>query len=99
MNGPVIKLEELSQLLGDNPTRAKQFVDLFLEETPRRLEEIQNLCVASDWEAFSIAVHELKTQLAYLGIEEGVAWAQRLEDACDQRPSIDELLEEWLSFK
>ncbi len=99
MNGPVVNLEQLSQLLGGNPARAKQFLDLFLAQTPGRLVEMEALGTSGQWEPFSIEIHELKTQLAYLGIEDGAAWAQRIEDACEQRLLEDSFLEEWQAFK
>ena len=99
MNGPVVNLDKLSQLLGGNTTRAKQFLDLFLEQTPGRLLEMEQLGTSGQWESFSIEIHELKTQLAYLGIEEGAAWAQRIEDDCDQRPPEESFLKDWQAFK
>jgi len=57
-------LESLKEALGDRFTHVLQ---VFLEETPRALQEMLDLCEAGDFEHVRILVHSLKSTSASVG--------------------------------
>ncbi len=71
-------VEELISLSDDgNPELLLELIDIFLSDTPTKLESIVQGAEAADFHAMERAAHSLKGSSGNLG-------AQRLQESCEQ---------------
>ncbi len=68
----------LSAVRGDRAL-LKEIVDAFLEDSPRRIEQIGEALRQGDSTTMRRAAHTIKGSLRYFGAETAFNWAQRLE--------------------
>jgi signal transduction histidine kinase/DNA-binding response OmpR family regulator/predicted negative regulator of RcsB-dependent stress response len=69
----------LISFAGNDVTKQKKYINLFLENAPKLLAQIQRGFVNNDFDAIKIGAHSLKTQLNYMGVKENVSQVQALE--------------------
>ena len=62
------------------PDPLKEFVDVFLSDTPGCLARLKQTCAAKDVSAFARASHTLKGSSSNLGAERLAEFCQSLED-------------------
>lgn len=75
-----MNLDKLTSLLG-SADMAARFVQMFKDQTPAQLIDLQHFASENNWQNVSIAAHALKGQLAYLDAENLRQLAYELE--CD----------------
>ncbi|WP_425599838.1 ATP-binding protein [Luteimonas aestuarii] len=82
-------IEDLRAMLGDEVDR---LVDVFLEDTPRLLKDLENAAAGPDYDALRDAAHSLKSSSANLGAMSLSAAAKRVELAAREqsleRPAV-----------
>jgi len=59
---------------------ALKFADIFREKAPEQLAALRHSFEKKDWEAVGLQAHGLKSQCAYMGLEEMVHLLQQLEN-------------------
>lgn len=84
-------LARLRELMGGDAEMAGRFVDLFREEAPRQLDELQNQLEQEEWIALSNTAHALKSQCRYLGLSELAALAEVIERGAESAPFTSRL--------
>ena len=75
-------IDDLRAMLGDEVDR---LVDVFLEDTPRLLKELENAAAGPDYDALRDAAHSLKSSSANLGAMSLSAAAKRVELAAREK--------------
>jgi signal transduction histidine kinase/CheY-like chemotaxis protein/HPt (histidine-containing phosphotransfer) domain-containing protein len=69
----------LISFAGNNIEKQKKYINLFLQNAPKLLSQIQAGYETKDAELIKIGAHSLKTQLGYMGVKEEVSHVQALE--------------------
>ena len=75
-------LDDLHAMLGDEVDR---LVDVFLDDTPRRIAALENAAAGPDYDALRDAAHSLKSSSANLGAMSLSAAAKRVELAAREK--------------
>lgn len=76
-------LDYLKKLLGDENIVAR-FLELFRQQMPVQLADLQNQIAGQDWENAGATAHAIKGQLRYLREEEAAELAYRLEQLAEE---------------
>ena len=90
----------LYSTLGGDPDLG-EIVELFVDEIPDRVANIQNLLEASDWEELRRAAHQLKGAAGSYGFDPISPSAAAIEDAiCQEEPEeqIRQMVEDLCSL-
>ncbi len=64
---------------GSNVDKQKKYINIFLQNAPKLLLQLQGGLASKDYETIKIAAHSLKTQLNYMGVKEEVSRVYELE--------------------
>lgn len=75
----MINLDRLNELLGNDKQIVSRFLDLYIEKVPLLLDRLSFEIIETDFDAVSITAHEIKSQSAYLGLDDVVSIASRIE--------------------
>lgn len=63
----------LNQFTGGKADKKRKYIQMFLENAPRLLNNMQNALVKEDYESIKVAAHSMKPQFSYMGIPEEVS--------------------------
>jgi HPt (histidine-containing phosphotransfer) domain-containing protein len=77
----MMDLSLLHDLMGGNEQLVDRFVTIFKTQVPSQIAALPELCEAQDWEGLSTALHSLKTQFNYVGLN---ALAEQMRDLEEQ---------------
>lgn len=88
----MIDKDKLQQMLGGNPKSVEKFLSAFESESRKQLALLNKALAMEDWSMMAIAAHTIKTQCAYLGLENLVSEATEIEERSQQKSNIDELV-------
>jgi signal transduction histidine kinase/CheY-like chemotaxis protein/HPt (histidine-containing phosphotransfer) domain-containing protein len=69
----VTDMQFLKQLTGGNNEKMSKYINMFLENAPKLLDNIDRALLAKDFPSLKIAAHSLKPQLSYMGVKEEVS--------------------------
>lgn len=72
-------LDRMIALLGSEETALK-FAGIFRREAPGQLAALRRSFEEKDWDAVTLQAHGLKSQCAYMGMEDMVHLLQQLEN-------------------
>ncbi|MBL7772788.1 MAG: tetratricopeptide repeat protein [Chitinophagaceae bacterium] len=86
-------LRFLSSFAGNNKDKEKKYVQIFLQNSPNLLAQIENGIRDADYGAIKIAAHSLKTQLNYMGVKEEISRVYELEKKAGDNYAISDLSE------
>lgn len=73
----------LHNLMGGDQQLVDRFVNIFKTQVPGQVAALPALCEAQDWEGLSTALHSLKTQFNYVGMNALGEQMRRLEEQVD----------------
>lgn len=76
---PITDIRFLQSFAGNDLTRQKKYISLFLENAPKLLHQLQIGIDQDDFDAIKIAAHSLKTQFNYMGVKEELSHVQEIE--------------------
>jgi len=79
-----VKAEALERLGGDEDL-LQEVCQIFLQESPKLLQQLRQAIADADPEALMRAAHSLKGELGYLGAAEATQAARELEDMGHQK--------------
>ena len=79
MHSPVFDHSVLLTQFGDDLEFVNELIELFLEESPRLLADVQKAVERHDGKAIERTAHRLKASAGKFGMTETVAAAMRLE--------------------
>jgi len=63
----------LNQFTGGKTDKKHKYIQMFLENAPRLLNNIQSALAKEDYESIKVAAHSMKPQFSYMGIPEEVS--------------------------
>lgn len=81
----------LISFAGNDMEKQKKYINLFLENAPKMMLQIEQGFERDDREMIKIGAHSLKTQLNYMGVKEEVSQVQSLERMAVHCQDKDEL--------
>jgi two-component system, sensor histidine kinase and response regulator len=96
---PVLNMETLNSLrelqVEGDPDILKELVDLFMEDTPKRIEEIRNAVLRGDTATVKRVAHTLKGSSANLGAQRMSRVAMQIEtlEGLEERGKVEALQE------
>jgi signal transduction histidine kinase/DNA-binding response OmpR family regulator len=104
-NRPIITAKELPLTLTDlktintiannNPLKIKKFIQLFLDNAPLLLKQIEDSLLTNNYEQIKLSAHSLKSQLNYMGVTEEHSKVFALEKAAidlNSQPQLPEMV-------
>ncbi|MBL0339466.1 MAG: response regulator [Bacteroidetes bacterium] len=93
-SAPVQKLTNLSylkELSDNNESFYKDFINLFLTNTPETLADLQQQLDSKNWEGVRQAAHKMKPSLNYLGLKDGQKLAAVIEENALKKIQLEEI--------
>lgn len=83
---------------GDNAL-VIELIELFLENAPVTLQNMEDHCQQQQWSALAAEAHKLKPNLAYMGMEKSKSLILELEKDAKEQQNTDELAEKIKTLK
>ncbi|NTW48639.1 MAG: Hpt domain-containing protein, partial [Chlorobiales bacterium] len=68
-----------------------EMVEVFLQQTPRYIEELQRHCKEQDWDALKAVAHKMRPTVAYMGIKKLETLIREIEEFAKLRKHLDRL--------
>lgn len=84
-------LEYLRMLSEDNESFFKDFINLFLTNTPETMNALVNALNASNWEGVRQAAHKVKPSLNYLGLKDAQVMAATIEEYAKESKNLEQI--------
>jgi signal transduction histidine kinase/CheY-like chemotaxis protein/HPt (histidine-containing phosphotransfer) domain-containing protein/Tfp pilus assembly protein PilF len=91
MPDEVTDMAFLKQFTGGNAEKMNKYIGMFLENTPRLLENIDQGLEKKDYGAVKVAAHSLKPQLSYMGIKEDISHVFLMEQSAGESAHYERL--------
>ncbi len=85
----MIDLSTLKNLMGDNEAMVQKFLDIFKNQTPVQLEELEHYLNSKDWKNASNVAHAIKSQCKYLGLETIADLAYQIESNTESEIDLE----------
>jgi hypothetical protein len=83
----------LKQFTSGNVEKMNKYINMFLENAPRLLANIEDSLKVKDYSSLKIAAHSLKPQLSYMGVKEDVSHIFLLEQTAGESAHYERLPE------
>lgn len=88
---PIIKLDLLNSIAGDDPEFVTLCIELFMKEMPENLDRLKTAIEANDWETIRTTSHKMKTSLNYMGLDEQRLAAANIEKLARERRDFERI--------
>jgi len=95
-SGKITDPRFLISFAGNDKVKQRKYVQIFLQNAPKLLTQIDQGLAGKDYEMIKIAAHSLKTQLNYMGVKEELSHVYELEQMAahpHRHHEIEELVE------
>jgi CheY-like chemotaxis protein len=86
-----IDLTFLREISDNNEVFFKEFIAMFLENTPVSILEMKEAVESQDWEKLRQASHKVKPSFNYVGLKELNSKAARIEELSKNKSGIEEI--------
>lgn len=83
----------LMSFAGNDKEKQKKYVNIFLQNAPRLMNQLQHGLTHKDYEQIKIAAHSLKSQLNYMGVKEELSHVFELEQMASHPHKHQEIQE------
>jgi len=80
----VTDMQFLKQLTNGNEEKMKKYINMFLDNAPKLLDNIDKALAIKDYPTIKIAAHSLKPQLSYMGVKEEVSKIFMIEQSAGE---------------
>jgi PAS domain S-box-containing protein len=87
----ITDLSFLKEISDSNDAFFKEFITMFLENTPKSIAEMQLGVDNQDWEKLRQASHKVKPSFNYVGLKELNAKAARIEELSKNKSGMEEI--------
>jgi len=94
----VTDLSFLKNFCSNNAIRIQKYIEMYLHSAPKNLQLIEKAIESKDYEKIHITLHQLKTQMLYLGMTESVKLADQMDESCRLKKNLSELPNQFLSL-
>lgn len=81
----------LKSFTGSDTAKITKYVMMFLNSTPKCLEDIKLYHSKQDWKSLKTAAHTLKSQLKYMGVSKAEELATTIERNAGDQTNLDQL--------
>ncbi|MCC6185881.1 MAG: response regulator [Chitinophagaceae bacterium] len=81
----VCDMNFLQQFTKGDLEKQRKYINMFLENAPKLLSQLETGLVQKDYETIKIAAHSLKPQLSYMGVTEDVSNVFLLEQNANEK--------------
>lgn len=81
----------LNSFAGNNRDKEKKYIQIFLQNSPTLLKQIQQGIEQNDFGTIKIAAHSLKTQLNYMGVKEDISHVYQIEQKATRQDPMSEI--------
>ena len=89
----ITNLDYLKMLSDDSESFFREFIELFLRNTPETLAELRKQTDIQNWEGVRQAAHKVKPSLNYMGMKEAAAIAADVEKSAKELSGISHIPE------
>lgn len=86
---PIIELSFLRSISENNEQFYREFIQMFLANTPKSMEEIETALHTKDWEKIRMSAHKIKPSFNYVGMKEQNMQAAKIEELAKKKESLD----------
>jgi HPt (histidine-containing phosphotransfer) domain-containing protein len=84
-------LSYLSSLANGSNEFIQQMISVFMEQTPKALDSIDNSLLKKDWKSLAAVAHKIKPSFAFMGIKQLEPVIADIEDSCQKEQNLDSL--------
>jgi signal transduction histidine kinase/DNA-binding response OmpR family regulator len=84
-------LDYLRELSDNNESFFKDFISLFLNNTPETMAELEKQLSVKNWEGVRQAAHKMKPSLNYLGLKEAQGLAASVEEYALKKENLEKI--------
>ena len=81
----MVDLSFLEKFTRNNPEKMKRYISMYLDSTPKLLEDMENYINNKDWEQLRISAHSLKPQAELIGISSLNQSLLKIENAVKEK--------------
>ena len=86
-------LQFLKEISENNEQFFKEFIQMFLTNTPKSITDMTEACNAKDWEKLRQAAHKAKPSFNYVGLKEMNQLAAKIEEYSKSLQHLDKIPE------
>ncbi|MBK9320234.1 MAG: response regulator [Bacteroidetes bacterium] len=86
---PLINLGFLKEISENNDQFFVEFIQMFLQNTPASISEIENAISNQNWEAIRQAAHKMKPSFNYVGLKELSGISAKIEDLAKRNEDME----------
>ncbi len=87
----VTNMDFLTQFTSNNPEKIKKYKNMFLENGPKLLRNIEEGLVEKDYHKIKVAAHSMKPQLSYMGVKEDISNIFLIEQTAGEEAHFERL--------
>ena len=90
-NNAPLDLSYLREMSGDSAEFMIEMIDMFKQQTPLYMEELQQAVSEKNWSKVSSCAHKIKPTFSYVGREDAKSHMQMMEQNARDLNKVDEL--------
>jgi HPt (histidine-containing phosphotransfer) domain-containing protein len=90
-NGKPLDLSYLREMSGDSIEFMIEMLDMFKQQTPLYIEELEEALEEENWQKVSSCAHKIKPTFAYVGRDDVKSHMQMIEQNARELKDIDKL--------
>jgi len=91
LNKRLTNLDFLKEISENNDQFFREFIQMFLNNTPKSIEDMKAALENSDWEKLSQAAHKAKPSFNYIGLKELSQTAGKIEEYAKSLTRLNEI--------
>jgi signal transduction histidine kinase/CheY-like chemotaxis protein/HPt (histidine-containing phosphotransfer) domain-containing protein len=80
----ITDMQFLMQFTGGKPDKKNKYIQMFLENAPKLLNNIKHGLADGNYEAVKVAAHSMKPQMSYMGIKEEISHIYLIEKSAGE---------------
>ena len=84
-------IERLRNLLGNDENMVERFLDIFQNQVPQELANLENAIADENWNAVSNIAHGIKSQVNYLDLNQIADLAYEIERNAEFEENLGEM--------
>ncbi|HOS48898.1 MAG TPA: response regulator [Bacteroidia bacterium] len=81
----------LKEISDNNEQFFREFITMFLNNTPKSIQDMKTSLMSTDWEALRQAAHKVKPSFNYVGLKELNALSAKIEEFAKQQCNMEEI--------
>ncbi len=90
---PITNLDFLKEISENNEQFFREFIQMFLTNTPKSIEEIESAISSNDFEKIRQASHKIKPSFNYVGLKELSSAAAKIEDLAKKKDNMEMIIQ------